>query len=117
MRCDHFAEEVDVRLRPFRMVQRYSIYVETQDEEEFQIVKTTVRDVCKVLSDVPRIKHLVITLRGHEHSCSHLMTLVARHVNTIHESNKLQYQLCNNEKVFSREDSLTVGLRRPSQLL
>lgn len=62
VRCERFAKDVDRKLRQFRLIQRYDIYIEVQQEEDILAVKRIVRDVCKVLSEVPRIKHLIITL-------------------------------------------------------
>jgi hypothetical protein len=79
IRCAHFARNVERELSQFRLIQRYDIHIDIfGDEEEILVVKRIVRDVCKVLSEVPRIKHLIITLGGYQDSYQALLTAFER---------------------------------------
>ncbi len=65
LRCDCYAQQVQYKVPSFRSIRSYDIYVEIQDKKDFSTVKKTIRDVCMVLSEVTRIKHLIITLGEH----------------------------------------------------
>lgn len=68
--CDHFGKDVQDSLPQFKLIQHYDIWVEIQDEEDRWSVKPAVRKVANILSGIPRIKHLRITLGGHEKYCN-----------------------------------------------
>jgi hypothetical protein len=63
-RCNYFIKDVDREPRQFRLIQRYDICIRLGCEEEILMAKKKVRKVCQALSEVPRIKHLIITLEG-----------------------------------------------------
>jgi hypothetical protein len=68
VKCNHFAEDIRYQLPRYKFIQHYDIYVEIQNEENLWAVRSTVQKVASVLSDVPRLKHLRITLGGDEES-------------------------------------------------
>jgi hypothetical protein len=66
LKCDHFAKHVHSLLPQYGRIQRYDIYVELQLDEEYFCVKATVRKVANTLSEIHTLKHMRITLGGHE---------------------------------------------------
>lgn len=66
VKCDHFGEEVKYNLPQFELIQHYDIYVEVLVFKDTLSIKPAVREVAAVLSDVPRIKHLRITIAAYE---------------------------------------------------
>ena len=65
LNCDHFGldaeERFGLRLKDMR---RFKILVELQADYEFWNVKAAVRAVCNVLSEIPHLDYLHITLDG-----------------------------------------------------
>lgn len=88
IRCSHFAGSVKRELSQFQLIQRYNIYIDiVGDEEEILVIKRIVRDVCKVLSEVPRIEHLIITLRGYRDNYQALLTAFERLESPVEDQN------------------------------
>jgi hypothetical protein len=85
--CEHFAENVERKLCQFRLIQRYDIHIDILDEEDIWTIKRIVRDVCNVLSEVPRIKHLIITLRGYSDSYQALLAAFERLESQVEDQN------------------------------
>lgn len=57
---NHFAEEVEFSMPLYKRIQHYIIYVEMQPWEDCHIMESAIGKVAKVLSGVPRLKHLRI---------------------------------------------------------
>ena len=65
LKCDHFGLEAEGCVQHMlRYLRRLDIVVELQDEEETRSVKSAVTAVCKVLSGLPQLDHLHVTLDG-----------------------------------------------------
>lgn len=67
VKCNHFAEEADSwfgnRLKEMR---KFEIVVEVRDPDQFWIVKSAVRAVADILSGIPTLKHVHLSLDGLE---------------------------------------------------
>jgi hypothetical protein len=87
VRCEHFAKTIKRELRQFRLIQRYDIHIDILDKEDTWKVKRIVRDVCNVLSEVPRIKHLIITLGQYSERHQALVTAFERLQSRVEDQN------------------------------
>ena len=65
-----FAEQIKNNLPRFKLIQHYDIYVEIRNVGDEYSIKPAVRNVANLLSEIPRIKHLRITLGGDEENCN-----------------------------------------------
>lgn len=68
--CQQFAEEIWYNLPQIKLIQHYDIYVEIRNTDDLFAIKPIIHKVPIVLSEIPRIKHLRITLGGLEEYCN-----------------------------------------------